>query len=46
MLGILGAFLAVPVAAIIARIIDLLRGRPEDGGDAADASAEAKAAAT
>jgi putative heme transporter len=46
-LGILGAFLAVPVAAITARVIDLLRGRTEDGDeDASEASEAAKAAAT
>jgi putative heme transporter len=46
-LGILGAFLAVPVAAIVARVIDLLRGRTEEAGeDAAAASAAAKDAAT
>jgi putative heme transporter len=46
-LGILGAFLAVPVAAIVARVVDLLRGRTGDAvEDAADASAAAKDAAT
>jgi putative heme transporter len=46
-LGILGAFLAVPVAAIIARVVDLIRGRvEEDAADAAEASAAAKATAT
>jgi putative heme transporter len=42
-LGILGAFLAVPVAAITARIVDLVRGRDEDAdGQAESASAAAK----
>jgi putative heme transporter len=46
-LGILGAFLAVPVAAIIARVVDLIRGRvEEDADDAAEASAAAKATAS
>lgn len=46
-LGILGAFLAVPVAAITARVVDLLRGRDEEHAeDAADASAAAKATAS
>jgi putative heme transporter len=46
-LGILGAFLAVPVAAIVARVVDLLRGRTGDAvEDAAEASAAAKDAAT
>jgi putative heme transporter len=50
-LGILGAFLAVPVAAIAARIIALVReqGEGTDAGeasaDAAEASADAKRAA-
>jgi putative heme transporter len=46
-LGILGAFLAVPVAAVTARVVDLVRGRVEDDADdAAEASAAAKAAAS
>lgn len=32
LMGILGAFLAVPVAAVIARLIDNLRGRPATAG--------------
>lgn len=32
LLGVLGAFLAVPLAAIIARIVDHLRGRPPAAG--------------
>ncbi|MEX0835490.1 MAG: AI-2E family transporter [Nitriliruptor sp.] len=45
-LGILGAFLAVPVAAITALVIDLIRGRGDDPVDAEEASADAKAAAS
>jgi putative heme transporter len=45
-LGVLGAFLAVPVAAITALIVDLVRGRVDDEAeDASDVSARAKAAA-
>lgn len=32
LMGILGAFLAVPVAAVTARLVDNLRGRPPAGG--------------
>lgn len=46
-LGILGAFLAVPVAAVTARIVAVLRGRPgdtpgteDDGGDDDEDDAE------
>jgi putative heme transporter len=45
-LGVLGAFLAVPVAAITALIVDLVRGRIDDEAeDTSDVSARAKAAA-
>jgi putative heme transporter len=45
-LGVLGAFLAVPVAAITALIVDLVRGRIDDEAeDTRDVSARAKAAA-
>lgn len=32
LMGVLGAFLAVPVAAVIARVVDYFRGRPFPGG--------------
>lgn len=35
-LGVLGAFLAVPVAASIARVVDYLRGRDDDSGEETD----------
>lgn len=35
-LGILGAFLAVPVAAVTARTVEILRARPGDGSDDAE----------
>jgi putative heme transporter len=40
-LGILGAFLAVPVAAIAAQTIDLVRGREDEPEGAAEAESEA-----
>ncbi|HLV03496.1 AI-2E family transporter [uncultured Georgenia sp.] len=36
LMGILGAFLAVPVAAVVARLLDHLRGRPPAAGPADD----------
>jgi predicted PurR-regulated permease PerM len=36
LLGVLGAFIAVPVAAIIARIVEHLRGRPPAAGPTAE----------
>jgi predicted PurR-regulated permease PerM len=39
-LGVLGAFLAVPVAASIARVVDHLRGRTPDAGPASRSSSE------
>jgi putative heme transporter len=36
LLGVLGAFIAVPVAAITARIVDHLRGRPPAAGPVAE----------
>jgi putative heme transporter len=44
LLGLLGAFLAVPVAAIAARIVDDLRGRTPEQGDGPDADADEGAA--
>ena len=35
LMGVLGAFLAVPVAAVVARIVDNLRGRAPEAGPAA-----------
>jgi putative heme transporter len=39
LIGILGAFLAVPIAAVIAEIVDELRGEREDGDGEAEAAA-------
>ncbi|HWH29871.1 MAG TPA: AI-2E family transporter [Mycobacteriales bacterium] len=41
-LGILGAFLAVPVVASTARVVDLVRGRTPDAGPGADGQAVAR----
>lgn len=36
LMGVLGAFLAVPLAAVVARVVDNLRGRAPEAGPAAD----------